>query len=49
MRITIIKDAMITIPAGQVVEVNDKDAKRAIKLGLAEPAKETKTKKGAGK
>jgi hypothetical protein len=48
MRITIIKDAMITIPAGQTVEAKDDDAKRAIKLGLAEPVKE-KAKKGAGK
>ena len=47
MKLKIVKPATLTISAGQTVEVNDTEAKRAIAIGLAEEAKETKTKRAA--
>lgn len=48
MKVKVIKDATVTVKAGQVVDVTERDAIAAVKMGLAEPVKETK-KKGAAK
>lgn len=45
MRIEIIKDATLTIKAGQLVEVDPKQAALAIKLRLAVPEKKPVKKK----
>lgn len=45
MKVKVIKDATVTVKAGQVVEVKDGDAISAIKLGLAVPFEETKKKR----
>ena len=48
MKAKILKDATLTIKAGQIVELDDKQFALAKKLGLVEEVKETK-KKGAAK
>ena len=47
MKVKIIKPVTITVVPGQTVEAEDTEAKRAIALGLAEEAKETKAKRAA--
>lgn len=49
MIIEVIKDATLTIKAGQSVEVDPKQAALAIKLGLAQEPKKTAPKKAAKK
>lgn len=47
MKVEIIKDATLTVKAGQTVDLDDRQALIAVKLGLAKPFKETKTKRAA--
>lgn len=42
MKVEILKDATLTVTAGQIVEVKDSEAVHAVKLGLVAPVKEKK-------
>lgn len=43
MRVEVIKDATVTVTAGQVVDIKDDEAPAAVRLGLVAPVKEKKT------
>lgn len=45
MTIRVVKDATLTVKAGQLVEVDDRQAVLAIRLGLAMEEKKTTRKK----
>lgn len=45
MTIRVVKDATLTVKAGQLVEVDDRQAALAIRLGLAEEQKKTTKEK----
>ena len=45
MRVEIIKDATVTVTAGQVVDIRDDEAPAAVRLGLVVPFKEQKKPK----
>lgn len=47
MKAKVVKEATLTIKAGQVVDLDDKQFALAFKLGLVEVAKEEKPKKKA--
>lgn len=49
MRVKIVKDATVTVKAGQVVDIRDEEVATAVKLGLAVPYVEKTSKKAAGK
>lgn len=48
MRVEIVKDATVTVKAGQVVDIAESEVRAALALGLVKPYKETK-KRGAAK
>jgi hypothetical protein len=45
MKVEILKDATLTLTAGQIVEIKDSEAVHAVKLGLVAPVKEKKPTK----
>ena len=49
MKIKTVKDATVTVTAGQIVDGREDDAAAAVRLGLAEPVKETPAKKSTKK
>lgn len=45
MKVKVLKDAMLTVTAGQIVEISEKQFALAEKLGLVAPYKEEKPAK----
>lgn len=44
MKVEVIKDATLTVTAGQVVEIREDQVAAAVRLGLVKPYKEPKKK-----
>lgn len=40
MKVKVLKDATLTVTAGQVIEIRDDQVATAVRLGLVEPVKE---------
>jgi len=45
MKVEVIKDATLTVTAGQVVEIREEQVAAAVRLGFVKPCKEEKPKK----
>lgn len=44
MKVRVINDATLTVTAGQIVDIPDDEAARAVRLGLVEEVKEAPAK-----
>lgn len=47
MRVEIVKDATVTVKAGQVVDIVESEVRAALALGLIKPYKEAKKTRAA--
>ena len=47
MRVEIVKDATVTVKAGQVVDIAESEVRAALALGLVKPCREAKKTRAA--